>query len=156
MLPASLATGMRAIYKTAPATPYTVTVGFQGVHNNVDGGHIFDGWRNSSTGYLAIIRYRREANPTIRSSKYTSATVFSADYNSNNYPTLSAGAMLWYQLTDDGSNRTVSVSNDGLNWVLIHSVGRTDFVTGDQIVFGTDTNGGGLGGCAVLMSYLES
>ena len=51
------------------------------------------------------------------------------------------GPMLWIQIADDGSNRTTSISIDGLNFVQTHSVSRTDFLTGDQLVFGIDSNG---------------
>jgi hypothetical protein len=29
----------------------------------------------------------------------------------------------------------VSLSADGMNWIVIHSVGRTDFCTADQVGF---------------------
>ena len=156
VLPASLAGGIRGFYKSAPSTPYTATFGFIGVHNNYDGAQICAGWRESSSGKMAVIRYRRESTPTVRSGKYSDVSTLSADYTTQYYSTLSMGAMIWFQISDDGANRSVSLSNDGLNWVLLHSVGRTDYCTGDQIIFGADTGAGALGGYAVLLSYLES
>jgi hypothetical protein len=151
-LPA-IATGMRAIYKSAPSTPYTATFGFLGIHNDVDGAHIFVGFRESSSGKLAVCKYRREAAPTIRSSKYTNETTFSADYNSKNFAALSMGPMLWIQVADDGTNRTCAVSIDGINFVQTHTIGRTDFLTADQLVFGIDSNGSSSPSYAALWHF---
>lgn len=39
----------------------------------------------------------------------------------------------WQKLNDTGSNLIYSVSRDGLNWVQIHSVSRTDYLTPSEV-----------------------
>jgi len=43
---------------------------------------------------------------------------------------------LWFRITDDGTNRICHVSGDGQHFITIHSVGRTDFLTADEVFFG--------------------
>ena len=40
---------------------------------------------------------------------------------------------MWFQIADDNTNRICSISQDGQNFDTFHSVGRTDFLTADQI-----------------------
>lgn len=93
-------------------------------------------FRESSTGKIAIIDILAAAAtgmPVIRSSKFTSATAFSADYTTIGVPQM----YRWFKIADDTTNRKVSFSADGSNWIQLHSVSRTDFLTGgaDQIGF---------------------
>jgi len=39
------------------------------------------------------------------------------------------------RIADNNTNRICSVSADGQNWIEVHSVGRTDFLTADQVGF---------------------
>jgi hypothetical protein len=43
--------------------------------------------------------------------------------------------MLWLRLEDDGTNRKAHYSIDGQVFRLLHSVGRTDYLTADEIGF---------------------
>ncbi len=153
-LPA-IAAGMRAIYKTAPSTPYTFTVFCKGILNETAGSHVCFGWRESSSGKMVVIRYRA-ADQSIRSSKYTNETTFSAEYVTKATTGISINAGLWFRINDDTTNRNVSISADGINFVTWHTVGRTDFCTGDQIVFGIESNGSSSPSYVQLMSYLQS
>lgn len=125
----------------APAfsTPYTVTAGFRILtfnlvaNDGIECGLLF---RNAGAGTLAAINYATfQANiPNIQSRKYTSPTVFSADYLGSTafWPN---GDMLWFRIQDNGVNRICSVSGDGVNFVQFHSIARTDFLTADRVGF---------------------
>ena len=41
----------------------------------------------------------------------------------------------WLRITDDGTDRKVYFSSDGLHYTQLHTVGRTDFLTADEICF---------------------
>jgi hypothetical protein len=66
-------------------------------------------------------------------------------FNSN-YVVLSASAnndyaagiemRAWWRMTDDGVNRITYISGDGFAWTQVHSVGRADFLTANQIGWG--------------------
>lgn len=154
--PANTALGIRGIRRDAPSTPYKITAGLRWMPSSQDGSHVCLGWRDSIGGKLAVIRCRRAATPTINSSKYTSETAFSADYANHAVSWVTGQPLVWLQIEDDGTNRKVRYSNDGINFITLHSVGRSDFLTGDQIVFGLDSSGGAAECYAVLQHYEEA
>lgn len=139
--------------ETAPATPYTLTVGFI---PNVIG---FNGayavlWRQSSDGKLVTIN-KASTSSALAVNKWTSPSAFSAAY-----VTITDGLdvpvpMLWFQISDDGANRISRVSFDGQNFIQIHTVGRTDFMTADEIGFAIFDNATYTTGMTVL-SYLKT
>lgn len=136
------ATNLRIRKKAAPSTPYTITLGF---NPNVYPGD-FTGcgllFRQSSDGKVACVRMvhvAANAGFNIHTTKFTDASNFSADYNGPlRWP---IGHFLFLQISDDGTNRISRVSNDGVNFVQVHSVGRTDFLTANEVGFFVDTNG---------------
>lgn len=93
-------------------------------------------FRESSTGRLSLFGTFADAsgNMVLRAAKYTTSTSFSADYNPPNNPR-TGEVFRWYRIADDGINRISSVSVDGQNWQVIHTITRLDFLTtngGDQ------------------------
>jgi hypothetical protein len=71
----------------------------------------------------------------IQVSKWNSPTSFNANYTaSTDFPVLPPDR-LWLRLQDNGTNRISFFSMDGINWIQLHSVGRTDFITADQVGF---------------------
>ena len=69
-------------------------------------------------------------------------------YYTNNSPTSFNGAyfegtvsiwsqyVMWFRFHDDGSNRTLWWSPDGIHWVQVSSVGNTSFVSPNMAGFG--------------------
>lgn len=120
------------LVKTAPATPYVITARLRAIVVN----RTFQGFglcfRESSTGkvhtldYVVTVTGSSSAGGArvLRSTKYTNATTFSADYLLTSFHV----APEWFRLADDGVNRLVSVSPDGVNWFALHTIGRTDFL----------------------------
>jgi hypothetical protein len=129
---------MRIYKKSAPATPYVVTACFiinwppVSFHS---AGLVF---RQSSDGKLAVLGFD-VAN--IVSAKWTSVTSFSSSYTSIGSSTTPANRpYFWFRIADNGTNRTVSISNDGVHFYDWHTVGRTDFLTADEVGFYVKSN----------------
>lgn len=127
-------------YKTAPSTPYTVEGGFL---MNCNGLHILDcylGFRNSVSGKIHTTGLRLNSGDVVLTSwKWTTSTVFASSYETANYD-YPMGSLLLFKIEDDGVNRNMYVSMDGVNFTLFHSIGRTDFLTADQVVWGAGSD----------------
>lgn len=159
LIGAASGSGSRVVarVKAAPATPYTVTAYLQA--------HYFAKpfmsyglcFRNSGAGTLHALQIVTEdlglTLPRLRSSKYTNPTTFSADYAS--VIQFMPYDVHWLRIADDGVNRICSVSRDGIDWVQVHSVGRTDFLTADQIGFCISTENSGTPNYAPVLRVLH-
>lgn len=123
---------LRVRYKAAPATPYSIT----GLFLNP-----FYGWSWPSSGLVfresgsgKIHKWGEQFSGGIRrSAKWTTAAVFSAQYTGLPTTEDHASRMVWLRITDDGVNRICSWSYDGFHFKVDHTVGRTDFLTADQV-----------------------
>jgi hypothetical protein len=133
--------GLRIRKKTAPATPYTITVAFI-PHMSGDPA-AFPGmgplFRKSGTGELVTFSYTQATTVFARPQKWNSPTSFNNGYVAtwdaiNNFLT---GDLVWMQISDNGTNLIFRVSNDGKNWYQTFSVSRTDFLSGgpDEVGF---------------------
>lgn len=127
--------------KAAPATPYTITAAFlinaDWFRNGAGSLNAFGAlcFRQSSDGKLATLElFLNSLGNTLRVTKYTNATTLSATYLSLT-TTQSYGPLIWFRIADNGTNRICSTSGDGQNWIEQHSVGRTDFLTADEVGF---------------------
>lgn len=141
IIPAGGGDSWRCREKIAPTPPYTITALLSHFGTGGFGGLAF---RNSGAGTLAgIFPYYFSTLTTSRNSVYvrkqTSPTVVSADYISDQ--NIASYEHIWIRIQDTGVNRISSLSKDGINFVQIHSVGRTDFLTADRILwFGNNQN----------------
>lgn len=136
---------LRIRKKAAPATPYTITAAFLGVWNfSVTGNLSQFGliWRQASDGKCITHAPMLQSNTSGGSplsywavQKWTNPTTFSAAYSGerSNFPPVSP--VLWLRITDNGTNRICSFSADGINFIASHTVGRTDFLTADEVGF---------------------
>lgn len=75
---------------------------------------------------------------TLRIQKFTNITTFSADYVIQSG--LPFGFPMALRIEDDNTNRICSYSTDGYNFVQIHTIGRTDFLTPTKIGMHIGTN----------------
>lgn len=145
--------------KSAPSTPYTITGAF--AYNGPFGvdfhnfGLVF---RQSSDGKLHTFTISHNNTSfdawTLFSRKYTDTSTFSATYTDDAmeggpYP------IVWLRIADNATNRICSISRDGVNFIQIHSVLRTDFLTADQVGFGWMTQNGTWGMQGWLLSWVE-
>jgi hypothetical protein len=65
----------------------------------------------------------------------------------------------WLRLSDDGTNRKIYYSLDGIHWIEMFSESRTNFITPDEVGFalnGQDSGATGEGKAAIhLLSWEE-
>ena len=146
---------MRARYRTAPAAPYTITALIRPNILGSSNGYFGFGWRQSSDGKLACALVEQTpatATPTIYSAKFSAATTYVAAYTS----TKILASHYWLRIADNNTNRIISVSVDGRNWLTLHSVSRTDQLTADQVFFGVAPSSTTLDAAATLLSWREA
>ncbi len=112
------------LVKTAPATPYTITMFM--LHNCLmvksfpKAGVLF---RESGTQKFISMH---QTNGNLFYTKWTNPTAVLGDYT--NFGTTSV--VNWFQISDDGTNLHFRHGADGVNWVEHFSKGRTDFLAG--------------------------
>lgn len=154
--PVGTGSSINILKRTAPSTPYTITMG--GILNAVGTNSLRMGlvFRQSSDGKLVYIALGYGgSNYKIESFKFTDPTTYSgATYFSYEYTPL--GGMLWVRIADNGTNRITSVSCDGQNWIDIHSVGRTDYLTADEIGIAVDCNNASITCVGNFLHYVEA
>jgi hypothetical protein len=126
--------------KAAPSTPYTITACF--VLDVAYGGIGYGGlcFRQTSDGKIQLFGISPDTGATYTASrKLTNATTYSADYSLASEPgRLVPGRLCWLRIADDGTSRICSFSNTGEDFITFHSVGRTDFLTADEVGFFVD------------------
>lgn len=142
--------------KAAPSTPYTITAAFLAPRISIDFTSCGIGWRQSSDGklvlartiYIAslggwVINVLKASDPTTDVASYVSAL-------------FAPPALVWLRIVDNGTNRIVSYSVDGVNFVTIHTVGRTDYLTADEVLFCVCTRNASYPMAMTLLSWKET
>lgn len=152
---------------TAPGTPYTITAAFEHFIANtgtvIQGGAFGLCWRQSSDGKLILAAHRfSTAGSNARWSLYcedwNSATARSAaNFTQTASDALPANrpSLLWVRLEDNGTNRIVSYSMDGVVWLTLLTEGRTTFLTGDEVGFFINNEWGSQSGTAIYDNYIR-
>ena len=144
-LPSAAGENCRVLYRTAPSPPYTFITAFQCLTLKVDGvpnwGAVF---RKNSDGKLHACGFSSDSFGSMRFTMYNfnSPTSFaSTQYGREDC--MFMGQIFWVKLEDDNTNLKYSVSLDGVEWLLLKSIGRTSFMSGgpDQIGFYGDNSG---------------
>lgn len=147
---------MRILYKTAPATPYTVIakVALQSFTANANSVGI--GWTDGTKLHTLILYPVGASNSVcgLACQKWTNATTFSANDASGAQflpPTV------WLGLKDDGTNAIFSYSVDGTNFVQVFSVAKASGFLGASGYshVGFMINSAGTGMIGTLMSYSD-
>ena len=132
---------LRIRKKAAPATPYTITAAFlvnQMRTQSVGWGLLF---RQSADGKLATLFFQVSTTPTVTiySSKFDDPnTLGGAPYATiGNLVNFHAPLSFW-RIADDGVNRILSWSGDGVHFHTLHSIARNDYLTADEVGFFVD------------------
>lgn len=144
--------GSQVARVTAPATPYSITVHMllnwgAAVNNAGNWDFCYAGicWRETATGnlhvfcpcfaatvsgdYINTFRFLTASGTGSSGITYGNSTDFSFA------PLLSnvQNAGIWLKGTDDGTNRTVYYSGDGINFVQFHQITRTTSITPNEV-----------------------
>jgi hypothetical protein len=130
---------VRLLVKTAPSTPYTI-IAACGHSNTAPRGSldlpwIGIGFRESSSGKLSVIR---ASGNSVGVTNLTSPTVSSASKFSANYYTKQIDRY-YLKVTDNGTDITYFISNNGFEWLQLFTELRGAFFTTapDQVGFFT-------------------
>jgi hypothetical protein len=141
--PADAAAALHVYHRAAPSVPYVITaimlIDIYAVNYN-SAGLCF---RQSSDGKIHAFHLGLETALLLRSNKWTNSSTFSAHYDGGGFSMLHH--RLWpafLRIGDDNTNRICSISVDGQNWYTYKTIGRTDFLTADQVgIFVKPQNG---------------
>jgi len=128
---------LRILARAVPSTPYTITAAISitmFADNYAAAGFC---WRESGTGEVAYVGLTHATTYTLGFNKYASLTSYDSTYFNNAF---APGDVLWIKASDDGTNRTVSISRTGTSWLQIATHTRTDFLTPDQVGFFANSN----------------
>ncbi len=150
--PGAATDNIRARVKSAPATPYTITAFMRGYSYPGSSGY-FGLCFTNGTAIMTFGVGTGTGGTRNQLTKWNTSTSFNSNYLDN--PALSMEGN-WLRIADDGANRICSFSPDGYNWVAVHSIGRTDFLTATTVGFFLQTNiGTGKNIGATLFSWKE-
>jgi hypothetical protein len=130
------ADSLRCLVKTAPATPYEITVAMLAQSPLYVGSSAVPQfgvcWRESGSGKLLTYGWGMNNYPLYFShTQWTNPTTLSGGVFQYGTPIISP---LWVRFSDDGTYRLVKVSCDGFNFAPVQAQqGRTVFCTADQV-----------------------
>lgn len=142
-IPETATNNLRLRKKSTPATPYSIIAFINLLNSGLNGTDAGLFWRESGTGEVIVVGLGINSSVcTFRVAKWDSSTTFNSEYKSVNlYNLPSCIGGMWIKISDDGTNRKVHISGDGFNWCQFHSIGRTDFLTANEVgYFGLNTN----------------
>lgn len=143
---------IRILKKPAPSTPYTIIVCFLPTLLDTNYMHLGLVWRQSSDGKLVTFQYSQSGFMNVN--KFNNPTSYNNAYYVS--PAIPLRGPVWFRAQDTGTVRICSVSGDGVNWMQLHSVGRTDFLTADEIGFYANSNNSTYPAAINLLSWYES
>lgn len=162
--PRSGSLAVRMLYRTAPATPWTVTVLLradnQGAGISGSSGHDMAfglAFRNSGG---KIMNYVIEEN-AITNQLWNSSTSFNTtdvSYNGTTYQTWAIAGRngIWMRIQDNGTNILCDWSLNGQDWTNFNTRARAGFLTGGPNAYGLGTYINGTPIEMEVLSLLES
>jgi len=129
----------RILKKAAPSTPYTITMAYLPLVYSIDYAFCGVGFRQSSDGKLQLLGPGVGSGHAFRNLTYSSPTSYAGSYGAYLLH-LNSAPVHFLRIGDDGTYRTCSISTDGVNFLQFHSVGRTDYLTADEVFFFAESN----------------
>lgn len=153
--PTGVGDNFRILKKSAPSTPYVITLLLLmkiEIINSIFTGFV---WRQSSDGKLVVFGLYNSAGFGFHVTKWTDASTYSADYARTTPIHGIQRTLLWLRCEDNATNRICSYSLDGQNFTAYHTVGRTDFLTADEVGFAININTAGTTCTGLLLSWKE-
>lgn len=130
---------LNVYYRTAPSVPYVVTIGLRAQLFSGGLPSVMVGWRQSSDGKLVVVRLN--GNRQIGIHKFTNSSTYAGTSYLADATHFTLGDEVFITLTDNNTNRIVSSECDAIQKPAIHTVGRTDFLTADQVFVAVDSGG---------------
>lgn len=142
--------------RPAPATPYTVTACLQ--PNVVAASYQFSvdvGFREASSGKSLLLRIPYFTGAPDEA--FINTAVNEAGVSLVTTVGYYVGGLLWFQLSDDGTNLTISMSNNGVDFVPVYTAARTANFTAapDQVAWGCGAHANAFDAYCSLLSWSE-
>lgn len=141
-LPSVSGPALRVEYRTVTA-PFTVTafIEWSAINANYMEAGLF--LRSSGGAYVQIGPQFDSASGgwTLDVSKFTSESAGNVHYSQTSLAQV-GGMPNWYRIVDDNTNRLCQYSFNGIDWVTLLTVGRTDFLTPNAAGWGGWNSGG--------------
>lgn len=116
----------RSLVRTAPSTPYEITISLAPCLYADNVSHVGMVFRESSTS--KIILFGINGDRELRIQKWTNNTTFSSSVLG--WTTWAVPVNPWMRLGDDGTDLTFSYSPNGYQFQDIYTEGRTSFMAG--------------------------
>ncbi len=123
----------RLLTQTVPGVPYTLTIGFTPFIQPVQASQVGICLYDSGSGKIVTWQYAYNTglaggSYNLADLHYTNTTTYSATgFAAAFSPSLNS--MYFLRVQDNGTNRLLSTSLDGINWTQQFSEGRTTFLT---------------------------
>lgn len=142
----STGSSIRIRAKTAPGTPYTVTVGIlPSIAASSSGSNAFRtgvGWRESGTSKIIYASVGSDGGAFAKVVVYTATNATTGFTNVGSIELTSFGPLQFLRLSDNGTNLKVECSNDKQRWLTIYDASRTAHMAGgpDQFCVMFDSN----------------
>jgi hypothetical protein len=140
--------------KALPSTPYTITVGMKYLGESTYGIIL----RDSSSGKFVWIRFTPNgvSGPAvIFLDKWNSATSENSLYFGPINISASMTDVVYFRFVDSAGTRAIYVSTDGFNFMKVHSIGNTDFMTPNRVGFAAYNIFNGLGASNTYNTFLS-
>jgi hypothetical protein len=149
------ADNFRGYVRTAPSTPYTITALMLINFTYVPASWAALGWRQSGDGKVVTLQLQPVTNPVqLRVASWNSPTSYNSLALDEALPV--GPGYLWLRIADNGTDRIESISRDGYHFTVVHSVGRTSFLTGDQVGFFVNSGSATRDFPVTLLSWAEA
>lgn len=139
--PATVIVGLRYCLSADRTSAFPLAgVGFRDSSGKLSFAHIV----TVSTGGGACYQSAQYNSPTSQSSVSSAAAIYLP------------GDVVFWKLQDDNTNLKISISHDGVNWVLMHSEARGSFLTSpSQVVALSNNVGNGVDCLTSLVAWSE-
>jgi hypothetical protein len=161
--PATTGVSNRMRVQAIPVAPYRIIASMllnlgsiSGTYNPVGGLFISDGVNVTTSKIIRFVNFESQATSGIRTtvSKLTNSTNFSAHYADQPNPAM-LQQPLWLMIQDDATNRSFSLSQDGVNWISIFSGLNNDFLVGTHCGYCLETGNTVRAASMNLISYYQ-
>jgi hypothetical protein len=134
--------------------PYTITIEIEPNIYGVTNAGIGMTFADSSNKLHTCLLQHTGAVLQIYSAKWNSPTSFSASYPGS--PIALQRCPRFLRLADDNANRIISWSNDGQNFQVFHTIGRTDFLTADRVGFFANADNPTVAAGVTVISWVQT
>lgn len=127
------ASGLRFMYQNVPSTPYTLTAKLIHLGNFTPNESMIYGlaWGDGTKLMTVHVNDNSDAM-NLNVALWNSTTSLSSEVFTYNFRDV-VDRMEWFRLSDDGTNRQISVSRDGINFISIYTNSSTTFLTGTRV-----------------------